>query len=61
MSQQPTSRQEPIAGRKTSRRGLTRDAVVASICGFIVVLMVMLLQIPLVMLHDKIFPDQNAT
>src|SRR5204863_9726473 len=40
MSHQPTSRQEPIASRRASRRGLTRDAVVASICGFVVVLMV---------------------
>ena len=28
------------AGEKTSRRGLTRDATVAAICGFVVVLMV---------------------
>lgn len=45
MSQQPTSQQEPSESRnassiKASRRGLTRDAVVASICGFVVVLMV---------------------
>ena len=39
MSHQPTSRQVAIASRKASRRGLTRDAVVASICGFVVVLM----------------------
>ena len=41
MENQPTTRQEPTASQKTaSRRGLTRDAVVASICGFVVVLMV---------------------
>ena len=40
MSHQPTSQQKPNASRKVSRRGLTRDAVVASICGFVVVLMV---------------------
>src|SRR5258707_2375883 len=40
MSHQPTSRQVAIASRKASRRGLTRDAVAASICGFVVVLMV---------------------
>jgi cytochrome c oxidase assembly protein subunit 11 len=32
--------QPPIANRKAARRGLTRDAVVASICGFVVVFMV---------------------
>jgi cytochrome c oxidase assembly protein subunit 11 len=41
MTNEPTKRQETPASRKTaSRRGLTRDAVVASICGFVVVLMV---------------------
>jgi len=41
MENQPTTRQEPTAVQKmASRRGLTRDAVVASICGFVVVLMV---------------------
>src|SRR5258707_1817113 len=40
MSHQPTSRQVAIASRKASRRGLTRDAVAASVCGFVVVLMV---------------------
>ena len=40
MANQPTTREEPTASRKASRRALTRDAVVASICGFVVVLMV---------------------
>ena len=41
MENQPTMRQDPTASQKTaSRRRLTRDAVVASICGFVVVLMV---------------------
>jgi len=40
MANQPIKQQEPNASRKASRRGLTRDAVVASICGFVVVLMV---------------------
>jgi cytochrome c oxidase assembly protein subunit 11 len=41
MENHPTTRREPTASQKTaSRRGLTRDAVVASICGFVVVLMV---------------------
>jgi cytochrome c oxidase assembly protein subunit 11 len=41
MSNQPTIREAPGANPKAaSRRGLTRDAVVASICGFVVVLMV---------------------
>ena len=41
MENQPTTRQEPTAVQKmASRRGLTRDAVVASICGFVVVLMI---------------------
>jgi cytochrome c oxidase assembly protein subunit 11 len=41
MTNEPTKRQQPTASQKmASRRGLTRDAVVASICGFVVVLMV---------------------
>src|SRR5947209_5693236 len=41
MENLPTSSKDPIARpNKVSRRGLTRDAVVASICGFVVVLMV---------------------
>src|ERR1700742_1885098 len=32
--------QPPIASRKAARRGLTRDAMVASICGVVVVFMV---------------------
>ncbi|WMT75755.1 cytochrome c oxidase assembly protein [Bradyrhizobium sp. Ash2021] len=41
MTEQPTQREAPAASHKmVSRRGLTRDAVVASICGFVVVLMV---------------------
>jgi cytochrome c oxidase assembly protein subunit 11 len=41
MANQPTKRQAPAASQKmASRRGLTRDAVVAAICGFVVVLMV---------------------
>ena len=41
MEQEPTKRQEPTASRKVvARRGLTRDAVVASLCGLVVVLMV---------------------
>ena len=41
MAEQPTQRETPAASHKmVSRRGLTRDAVVASICGFVVVLMV---------------------
>ena len=44
MENQPTMHEDPTASPKTtskpaSRRGLTRDAVVASICGFVVVLM----------------------
>ena len=40
MEREPTTRREPTASQKlASRRGLTRDAVVASICGFVVVLM----------------------
>ena len=41
MENPPTMHEEPTASQKpASRRGLTRDAVVASICGFVVVLMV---------------------
>src|SRR3989442_5333904 len=41
MENETTIRQDqPTASQKVSRRGLTRDAVVASICGFVVVLMV---------------------
>jgi cytochrome c oxidase assembly protein subunit 11 len=41
MANEATKRAEPTASRKTSsRRTLTRDAMVASICGFVVVLMV---------------------
>ena len=41
MTNEPSKRQETPASQKmASRRGLTRDAVVASICGFVVVLMV---------------------
>ena len=41
MENRTTHSQAPAASQKTaSRRGLTRDAVVASICGFVVVLMV---------------------
>jgi cytochrome c oxidase assembly protein subunit 11 len=41
MKQQPTSPQQPVESARTdSRRGLGRDAVVAAICGFVVVLMV---------------------
>jgi len=41
MAEQPTQRETPAASHKmVSRRGLTRDAMVASICGFVVVLMV---------------------
>ena len=39
MENQITKRDEPAASRKKAR-GLTRDAAVASICGFVVVLMV---------------------
>src|ERR1700710_957931 len=40
MENQPTMHEDPTASpKKASRRGLTRDAVVASICGFVVVLM----------------------
>ena len=36
-----SNQQQPLAGRQAApRRGLTRDAVVAAICGFVVVLMV---------------------
>ena len=40
MANQPIKQQESGEGCKASRRGLTRDAMVASICGFVVVLMV---------------------
>src|SRR5947209_11433081 len=41
MTNEPTMRQEPTASQKlASRHTLTRDAVVASICGFVVVFMV---------------------
>jgi cytochrome c oxidase assembly protein subunit 11 len=41
MANEPTRRENPDASQKTaSRRGLTRDALVAAICGFVVVLMV---------------------
>jgi len=41
MAHEPSEREAPAASRNTaSRRGLTRDAVVASICGVVVVLMV---------------------
>jgi cytochrome c oxidase assembly protein subunit 11 len=41
MANEPSKREEPAASQKmASRRGLTRDAVVAAICGFVVVLMV---------------------
>ena len=41
MANEPTKREQPAASQKmASRRGLTRDAVVAAICGFVVVLMV---------------------
>src|SRR5436189_4438297 len=46
MANEPTTREGPEASRKASptvtpsRRGLTRDAMVASICGFVVVFMV---------------------
>jgi cytochrome c oxidase assembly protein subunit 11 len=41
MENKPTMPQQPTASHKANpRRGLTRDAVVAAICGFVVVLMV---------------------
>src|SRR3954470_4545129 len=40
MANQPIKQQDPGANKQASRRGLTRDAVVASICGLVVVLMV---------------------
>jgi cytochrome c oxidase assembly protein subunit 11 len=40
MTNEATTRQQPTASDKASRRTLTRDALVASICGFVVVLMV---------------------
>src|ERR1700720_4505123 len=36
----PTPRQPAASDKAASRRGLTRDATVAAICGFVVVLMV---------------------
>ena len=40
MTNQPTKREEPAASQEmASRRGLTRDATVAAICGLVVVLM----------------------
>jgi cytochrome c oxidase assembly protein subunit 11 len=40
MTNEATNREQSTASRTASRRTLTRDAVVASICGFVVVLMV---------------------
>jgi cytochrome c oxidase assembly protein subunit 11 len=40
MAQETTTPKQPGTSQKASRRTLTRDAVVASICGFVVVLMV---------------------
>jgi cytochrome c oxidase assembly protein subunit 11 len=40
MTNRPTGREEPTASDKASRRTLTCDAVVAAICGSVVVLMV---------------------
>src|SRR5450432_3244103 len=43
MESEPTMPQQPTASRKAAaraRRGLGRDAAVAAICGFVVVLMV---------------------
>ena len=41
MANETTQRDEPAASQtRAARRGLTRDAMVASICGFVVVLMV---------------------
>jgi len=40
MTNQPIKQQDSTASKAALRRGLTRDAVVASICGFVVVLMV---------------------
>jgi cytochrome c oxidase assembly protein subunit 11 len=40
MANQPNQHQASTGKRAQSRRGLTRDAMVASICGFVVVLMV---------------------
>src|SRR3979490_969067 len=40
MSNEPDHRETRPAGSSASRRRLTRDAMVASICGFVVVLMV---------------------
>jgi cytochrome c oxidase assembly protein subunit 11 len=40
MANEPTQHEAPAASRKPAARRLTRDALVASICGFVVVLMV---------------------
>jgi cytochrome c oxidase assembly protein subunit 11 len=40
MANQPTQHEAPATSRKPAARRLTRDALVASICGFVVVLMV---------------------
>jgi cytochrome c oxidase assembly protein subunit 11 len=40
MAQETTTPRRPDASQKALRRGLTRDAMVASICGLVVVLMV---------------------
>jgi cytochrome c oxidase assembly protein subunit 11 len=40
MANQPSQHEASAASRKTAARRLTRDALVASICGFVVVLMV---------------------
>ncbi len=41
MANQPTRHEQPVASPKSAaRRALTRDAAVAAICGFVVVLMV---------------------
>jgi cytochrome c oxidase assembly protein subunit 11 len=40
MENEPTMPQQPNSNRKATARGLGRDAVVAAICGFVVVLMV---------------------
>jgi len=41
MANEPTRREKPAASPKTAaRRGLTRDAAVAAVCGLVVVLMV---------------------
>ena len=41
MTNQPTRREMPAASRKTAlRSGVTRDALVAAVCGLVVVLMI---------------------